>query len=869
MHRFFAVVICVFGCASLHGEAIACASSAVEVSKEHPTANFHACEVLDPYAFELVIMPEDEPINPSPWYGFAVKRINDKEAPITIKIKYEVAPHRYEPKVSVDRKNWTPLDEQYVKLIDEYTVILTIPPTVTHWFVSAQPILDEEFYLSWMQQLQQKYPFIHKEILGYSVGKRSIYAIAVNPDAKRVIVMLGRQHPPEVPGAFAFQAFAEALLKLMTSIDSQDQSLRAFFREHMLVFVPLLNPDGVQEGYWRHNLRGKDLNRDWFSAAEPEVRAVQRYLGELTSQGKEIALHLDFHSTRRDVFYTQMPDDQTDPPDFATRWIDLVKQRGLALVPEHAPRPLTEQGTAKGYFFKTYGIPSITYEVGDESKFADVVLTAQEFAYATAVMFGKASSAAQSLKIPPCEVLYCFMLDANAASLVGLNEQSLIDGEVASNVAGAQLAFMRDAVRDGWPSGQNYLTFEAHLIELLGEEASNIHAGRSRQDLHGVARRMLARKQTLRFYDALLEVRLALLDVAAANVQVVIPAYTHGVPSQPTTYAHVLLAFDQALARDTQRLQSAFTRLNRSQLGVAAGSGSSFPLDRERLAHLLGFDAAIANTFDANFLSTADYKLEIISVLEQGVATISKYIANIHAQQRNPRPWIYLTDELTSGSSIMPQKRNPRELDRIRALAAKVNAGATEQRLLNSNLDTGMHDYRSVQTLIDTLAYAETLYQRFAVLLREVHVDSNRALAELEHGFSTSTEIADLLFREVGMPFRTAHEYAKRIVELARSTDRKLTELEDDELASVYIDVFGKPMRSSLALVRRAMDPVHFVEVRTSPGGPAPSETANAQLTQRAKLADDHSWLNARQNLLADAEYRLRSALSELATRSD
>ena len=111
----------------------------------------------------------------------------------------------------------------------------------------------------------------------------------------------------------AFMAFAEKLLELYVNAhEDQNAQVIEFFRQHMIVFVPLLNPDGVQEGYWRHNLRGTDLNRDWFDQAQPETQSVIRYLGNLQNQGKEVVLHIDFHSTRRDVLYTQMPDDKYD-----------------------------------------------------------------------------------------------------------------------------------------------------------------------------------------------------------------------------------------------------------------------------------------------------------------------------------------------------------------------------------------------------------------------------------------------------------------------------------------------------------------------------------------------------------------------------
>lgn len=865
----FLLLTGVFVCGSvLAKDDLYCASGVAQITKNHPTANFDSCEVLDENSFVLSILPEDEPINPSPWYGFAVERLKDVDTHVTVTLRYPTTSHRYPPKFSFDKLNWVRLDQQVVESDDGSSAAFAVPTGKRLVYVSAQPIIDEAMYGVWLSKLVEIYPFLVRTTLGYSVAKRPIESLVLNPDASRVVVLLGRQHPPEVSGAIAFMAFAEKLIELnVNAHDDHSEHVLEFFRNHMIVFVPLLNPDGVQEGYWRHNLRGTDLNRDWFAHAQPETQSVIRYLANLRKQGKEVVLHIDFHSTRRDVLYTQMPHDDTIPENFASKWLEFVKKRGVARLPEHAPRPLTDQGTAKGYFFKTYAIPSITYEVGDETRTSDVRRTAAEFALGMASIYGELVAESTGDISESCDVLYCFMLNANAASLLELDRQGLIESELAERYAKAQLAYKANTEQRGWPTGQNYLTLEEAMIEKLGPEGSNVHIGRSRQDLHGIARRMLVRLKTLTYYDSLVAARTALLDIASRSNDVVIPAYTHGVPSQPTTYAHLLLAFDAALTRDTKRLQNAIVRLNRSQLGVAAGSGSSVPLDRERLATWLGFTDAISNTYDANFLSTADYKLEVAAVMSQSVATISKFLANVHAQQRNPRPWIYLSDELVSGSSIMPQKRNPRELDRIRTLAAQVLGGINALQLMNHNVDTGMHDYRTISPLLETMDLAESVHQRFASLLEHIHVDSDAAMDELQKGFSTSTEIAETLYREARVPFRTAHEYAKQIVEYARSAGLRLVDVPSQDLQRIYQDVVGESLPVPVEGIESAIDPRYFVAIRDVYGGPAIAAVSESINAHRHALAQDELWLKVRRARLRYSEDRLDKQLRKLAAR--
>ena len=844
-----------------------CATNVAVIAKNYPTANFDTCEIVDGNSFVLSIVPEDEPINPSPWYGFSVTRLGDVDDPVSVSLKYQNTQHRYEPKYSFDKLDWIRLAPQSIETIDE-RVVLTIPSSQRVVYVSAQPILDATMYADWYARVLDRYPFVSKQTIGYSVAKRPIDALVVNPSAKRLVVLLGRQHPPEITGAFAHLAFIEKLLDLkIHAHDDGSRDVLAFFRHHMMVFVPLINPDGVEAGYWRHNLQGVDLNRDWFTQAQPETQAVIAFLANLEAQGKEIVFHADFHSTRRDVLYTQMPEDETDPPAFATKWLAFAAQRGLASLPEHAPRPLTDQGTTKGYFFKTYGIPSITYEVGDETRLQDLRRTASELALGLASIYGEIVLDPEEGELEYCVTLFCHMVNANGASLLTLRRQGLIDPSLSRRIARSQLDYKARGEQQGWPNGQNYLTFEDTLIEELGAEASNMHIGRSRQDLHGIARRMLVRASALELYQSVLDSRKALLDVAEQHLETVIPAYTHGVPSQPTTYAHLLLAFDAALARDTKRLQQSLTRMNQSQLGVAAGSGSGLPLNRDRMAVALGFDGAIANTYDANFLSTADYKLELTSVVTQGMASISKFIANVHAQQRNPHPWIYLGDELVSGSSIMPQKRNPRELDRLRTLVAEVLGAASGIQLMNVNLDTGMHDYRGATPLVEMLTQTGSVYERFANLIRHIHVDAELAIAELEKGFSTSTDIAELLHQAAGVPFRTAHGYAKEIVDYARENDLQLMNVPDAALQTLYEAAVGNPLPISTDRVRQAMDSRQFVATRSHPGGPAASAVAVAQDVQRRELAADLYWLKVRRAMLRYAEDRLIQDLEQLAIR--
>ena len=853
--------LCIAALAALGGETDACDTGTFALRADYSGARLSGCRVLGASEVVADIAPEDGGrINPSPWYGFHVRALRANAGELRVQLRYGEHEHRYPPKISVDGESWQPLAAADSE-VDANGAAFRLQPNAGGLYVSAQENWNVAFYDEWRKGIAEKASASWFEI-GRSLQGRPIWAMHVGSDAPAYLLLLGRQHPPEVSGAHAFLRFVEQLLEAQGECPAPTPRCR-FLGSHGLVLVPLLNPDGVANGHWRHNAGHTDLNRDWGPFTQPETQAVRDLVAELERRRKRPRLVLDFHSTRRNVFYTQDADAPTRPPEFAANWLAAVQGRQGLYAFENAPRPLRELGTAKNYFHRRFGIPSITYEVADEEDRALVRSSAAAFAEALVDVLAAADAEA-----PPCADQFCHLLAANQASLVMLAEEGLLPARRAAAIAAALAWVEEEQARPGARRSANYLDIEQRLIELVGVEAADIHVGRSRQDLHGTARRMAAREHWLRTAQGMAQARRALIEQAEAAANAPVPAYTHGVPAQPTTFGHVLLAFSAALERDLQRIREGYARLNQSPLGAAALGTSGFPLNRHRLAALLGFSAPLANSFDANLVASADYKLEFAAMLAQSAIVVGQFAQHIHAQYDDPQPWIVLNAATTSGSSIMPQKRNPRPLDRLRSAASMTVAQAQEVVLLAHNANTGMHDYRQIAPLLALADQGDALYRRYAALVESIELDSDRALEEIGRGFSTMTEVADVLAREAGVPFRAAHGYAAALVDACRASNRRAAELTDAELRRLYADTVGGRLPLSPGRLRQAMDPAALIAGRKGFGGPQPAEMERALAAHREALAGHEAWREATESALRQARSTLRETFAAVAARS-
>lgn len=332
----------------------------VTFDADFPGAKLDDCTRISHDRYQITIRPETTPINNSPWYAFQVR--SEPPRSLTLWLAYEEGSHRYVPRISRDGRSWQRLDARHYRYErDQRQAILELDAEREPLWVAAQELITAADYDAWTTKLASL-PHVTRSELGRSVDGRPIHQLKIgNVQASDHVLLIGRQHPPEVTGAIAMMAFVERL--------AGDSQLAARFRDKTLVtVVPLMNPDGVQAGFWRCNRNLVDMNRDWKRFQQPETRAVRDEALRIIDSGNRLRLMIDFHSTFRDVFYVP-PAGPPRPAEngaasFSDRWLDAIQAR----LPDYSVRRVPTGdalATSANWGLREFRIPAITYEVGD------------------------------------------------------------------------------------------------------------------------------------------------------------------------------------------------------------------------------------------------------------------------------------------------------------------------------------------------------------------------------------------------------------------------------------------------------------------------------------------------------------------------
>ncbi len=447
--------------------------------------------------------------------------------------------------------------------------------------------------------------------------------------------------------------------------------------------------------------------------------------------------------------------------------------------------------------------------------------------------------------------LFGHMQAANEAHILMLVEQGIIrvaDGAALFQAFAAVEAEGAYAFRYEPKVEDLFFAVEGRVIGLTGVDiGGNLQIARSRNDLAAAMSRLFIREQSLRAQRAALGFRSILIQLAEQHVDTLMPGVTHTQPAQPTTLAHYLLGVLGPLERDSARLREGWARLNRSPLGVAAFTTTSFPIDRDSTARYLGFDGLVVNGYDA--VGAGDHIMEAAQTLVTLVSGISRFVYELLVWTRPEVGVLRIDDEFIQISSIMPQKRNPVVLEHVRARLAYVYGdAATVSTMIHSSAFGDTNDVED-QILLPighafdaTVSVLDLLGAALATATFDVGLLASRAW----QGNITATAVADGLVKDFGLSFRAAHSVLSRLVSEGG-------EITGERLSLVASEIAGRAITIDDAWTERALDPWAFVAARALPGGPAPAETRRAIAAARTHLQDDTAWLDAAEERIAAA----------------
>jgi len=340
-----------------------CEQAGVKVLTDFQGGNISGCEFASNGRLTISVVPENEPINSSPWYAFRL--LADATTDVAIVLDYGNYKHRYTPDFSIDGVNWQTYPAAKLDLNKDKSragFSLTVPQGKSV-VIAAQPLLTSSHYATWLESLKEAHGVTVSSV-GSSVEGRPLWRVTA-PAKKHTLLLLGRQHPPETTGALALISFVERLF--------EDDALATRFRNEVgLLLYPLINPDGVDKGHWRHNVQGKDLNREWGPFSQPENRTINSDVAQwLERHGSQLIKSIDFHSTYYEVFYTQPDQSASTMPDLLGDWLaDFEVLMRSQFDDFDIRRQVSENpqvNAAKHFFFAQYGISSTTLEIGDET----------------------------------------------------------------------------------------------------------------------------------------------------------------------------------------------------------------------------------------------------------------------------------------------------------------------------------------------------------------------------------------------------------------------------------------------------------------------------------------------------------------------
>jgi argininosuccinate lyase len=447
------------------------------------------------------------------------------------------------------------------------------------------------------------------------------------------------------------------------------------------------------------------------------------------------------------------------------------------------------------------------------------------------------------------------VLEVNKAHVVMLMEEKIVQWS-----EGAKILSSLDKIDSKKldPNAEDvHMAIEESVIAETGPEiGGNLHIAKSRNDQVTTAIRMVLRQELQELMQLTLNLQQSLVDTASKNIQTIILEYTHLQPAQPVTFAHYLMSYTDSLGRDLERLESAYSRVNRCPLGAGALATTSFPINRKKTAALLGFDEVMENSIDA--VGSRDYIVETQAALTLLAVNLSRLAEDLIIWSSPEFGTIELPDEFTSTSSIMPQKKNPEVLEVIRARASHVLGDFVAATAAIKSLPTTYNlDFQEITPkLWSSIDNLSTSLDMFAKLIPGIKV-SNNVEDKAASGFVGATELANIFVRKYNIAFRTSHKIAGAIVKSLIDSNKTLIDVTPELVQKIALDNLNIKLTAKKQDLLECTNPRKLVEMYKVLGGPSPKEVYRAIKAKNKTLKKLQADINKLKENISNAKNTL------------
>jgi len=456
------------------------------------------------------------------------------------------------------------------------------------------------------------------------------------------------------------------------------------------------------------------------------------------------------------------------------------------------------------------------------------------------------------------------VIKINEAHIIMMMEQRLVEYSTGVKLLQA-LSETESEIKLGSDVEDIHVWLEEEVINRTGSEiGGNLHIGKSRNDQVSTAIRMELRENLINLMVSLVKFQEVLIRLAGKHAKTIIPGYTHLQPAQPVSFAHYLLSYVDLLERSLQRLEEAYQRVNLCPMGAGALATSSFPLDRKRVADLLGFSGVLENSIDA--VGSRDFILETMADLTILAIDISRLVEDLIIWGSAEFGIINFPDNFSSTSSIMPQKKNPEVLEVIRARVSYVlGSFVTAASIMKALPDAYNLDFQEITPqLWESLANVNSSLGMLSKFVS--HLKVNKVSFNGFRSFSTSTELANMLVRKYGIPFRTAHKIVGSLVKTLIANKLTLQDATPELLQKIASDFSASLSHISAEDIRNFIDPLKFVETHNLTGGPSPVEVKRMLKVRRRWIVLSKSRLSEKKSKLDEAGDTLRHVIKSCST---